>query len=683
MKRHLLAILALPFVVVVVVPALIVWIGRDQDVRWRLEWPLALLPWAIGLALWLGGLLLTAWCIQLFARVGQGTLAPWDPTQRLVVVGPYRYVRNPMICGVLAMLLGESLILGSVFLLIWTALFWLVNHGYFLLSEEPELLRRFGEAYERYRAAVPRWVPRWSAWVEAVESLAGDTAEPGAPAKGGDTRAIRIPEPGWLWPLLIVAVVVTGLGVTVFTARALFRPGPPRVYRIHMATSTVPRRVYLAEEIRKESARHDLEIDLTTKHYGALEALHEVDSPSDIKFALVTGAVRAGDYPTVRQVAALSTEPLHVLVRPELAATGFAGLRGKRLALGPPTMASHHVAREVLAFIGLYPATAQKGGYTLDPVRTEDLYRELQRIDSLVASDRVQPLRALPDAVLFTSPVPSLLARELVQTGNYHLLPVPFAEPFCNERLNPPNAEGVQVHRSLLTQTTIPAYTYRFDPPTPAQPCSTVGVPLLLVAQSDADPEAARLLLETLYDSPLKNQIRPQPLEDQVAAFPLHPATERYLRRTDPILKPEQAAKIGPLLGGIGTLITGLIAFYSYMRLRKLKRFEAYYRDIDRIDLLARGLEMDPDFPTEPVALRMHLEARLTRLKHEILTDFADGGLQGEGLLAGLIALINDTRESLASMGAPERGRSGPGHGNLEVNRMTDWLSQTTPIEDR
>jgi protein-S-isoprenylcysteine O-methyltransferase Ste14/TRAP-type uncharacterized transport system substrate-binding protein len=653
MMRHLLAILALPFVAVVVVPALIVGIGHEWDVRWQLELPIALLPWSIGVVLWLGGFLLTAWCIQLFARIGKGTLAPWDPTQRLVVVGPYHYVRNPMIIGVLAMLLGENLYFGSVFLLTWTVLFWVVNYGYLLLSEEPRLLRRFGVAYGHYRAGVPRWVPRRSMWIEPVETLSGGSLESGAAAhEGGDAHGLRIPEPGWLWPLLIGAVVVVGVSVTVFTTVALVRPPPPRVYRIHMATTTVPRRIHLAEEIRKEGARHHLEIVLTGKHYGGLEALQEVDAPNAIKLALVPGGVQAGNYPSVRQVAILATEPLHVLVRPELAATGFAGLPGKRVALGPSTMPSHHVAREVLAFTGLHPATGQKGGYTLDPISPEDLLRELQRIAGLAETDRAEPLRALPDAVVFSAPVPSILARELVQTGNYHLLQVPFAETFCAERLNPASAGGVQVHRSLLTQTTIPAFTYRFDPPVPKEPCLTVGMPLLLVAEDDADPEAVRRLLETLYESPLKNQIRPQPLEDQVTAFPLHPGTERYLHRSDPIMKPEHAAKFGTLLGGIGTLITGLIAFYSYMRLRKLKRFVAYYRDIGSIDLLARGLEVDPDNPTEPEALRRHLETRLTQLKHNVLMDFADGGLQGEGLLAGLIALVNDTRESLASMAA-------------------------------
>jgi hypothetical protein len=559
-----------------------------------------------------------------------------------------------MTWGVLAMLLGESLVLGSVFMLIWTALFWLVNYGYFLLSEEPELLGRFGAAYERYRAGVPRWVPRWSAWVGAIQSLSGDATDP-----DGDTRAVRIPERGWLWPLLLVAVVVVGLGMTVFTVIGLLRPSPPRVHRIHLATSTIPSRVYLAEEIRKEGARHNLEVELTSKHYGGLEALQEVDSPSDIKFALVAGGVRTGDHPHVRQVAILGTEPLHVLVRPELAAKGFAGLRGKRIAIGPPTGTSHHVAREVLAFIGLVPVPTAVGSYTLDPADPDDLHRELQRIVSLAEADRRQALQALPDAVLFSAPLPSILARELVEVGGYTLLPLPFVEAFCNDRLSPPHADGVQVNRSLLMQTTIPAYTYSFDPAMPAQPCLTVGVPLLLVAEDDADPEAVDRLIETIYESPLKNKIRPQPLEDQVTAFPLHSGTQRYLRRHEPLLKPEHMAKIGPLLGGIGTLISGLIAFYSYVRLRKLRRFVAYYHEIGRIDMVARGLQVEPDAPTEPRALRPHLETRLTRLRHDVVEEFAEGGLQGEGLLAGLIALINDTRESLRNMEAREA--VGPG----------------------
>jgi protein-S-isoprenylcysteine O-methyltransferase Ste14 len=87
-------------------------------------------------------------------------LAPWDPTARLVAVGPYDYVRNPMISGVAAALAGQALFLGSWVLASWLILFVTINHIYFLRSEEPGLERRFGVAYAVYKDRVPRWIPR-------------------------------------------------------------------------------------------------------------------------------------------------------------------------------------------------------------------------------------------------------------------------------------------------------------------------------------------------------------------------------------------------------------------------------------------------------------------------------------------------------------------------------------------
>ena len=167
LQRHLLAILALPFVAVVLVPRLLLVRAHAYDMRWLLEQPGNFLAWGLGAALTLAGFVLWAWCVWLFARVGRGTLAPWDPTRRLVATGPYAYVRNPMISGVLAMLLGEAFFFGSMLLFVWAATFWLINQIYFLASEEPGLRRRFGEDYRRYEANVPRWLPRRRPWKPA------------------------------------------------------------------------------------------------------------------------------------------------------------------------------------------------------------------------------------------------------------------------------------------------------------------------------------------------------------------------------------------------------------------------------------------------------------------------------------------------------------------------------------
>ena len=110
------------------------------------------------------GLGMLAWTVTLFIRIGRGTLAPWDPTRKLVVRGPYAHVRNPMITGVLAILVGEALAFGARSLWTWAALFVAINHVYFLVSEEPGLADRFGAEYDEYKRHVPRWLPRLSAW---------------------------------------------------------------------------------------------------------------------------------------------------------------------------------------------------------------------------------------------------------------------------------------------------------------------------------------------------------------------------------------------------------------------------------------------------------------------------------------------------------------------------------------
>lgn len=162
--RHLTAILLLPFVVTIVMPRWLLTSFAQSDSRWPPGSPLAAGGRLLGGLFLVAGLALFTWCVLLFAKVGRGTLAPWDPTRRLVAVGPYRHVRNPMITSVLTILAGEALLLGSRVIAAWFVTFAMINHLYFILLEEPGLARRFGASYEEYRQAVPRWLPRLRRW---------------------------------------------------------------------------------------------------------------------------------------------------------------------------------------------------------------------------------------------------------------------------------------------------------------------------------------------------------------------------------------------------------------------------------------------------------------------------------------------------------------------------------------
>ena len=157
--RQLAAICALPTTVALVVPALLAW-RNGIEIGWGLPGPLTALPPLLGGLAIVAGLRLVYETVALFRTVGEGTLAPWDPTRRLVARGPYRRVRNPMITGVGLVLLGEGVLLGSPPILIWLGLFATANAIYIPLVEEPGLERRFGGDYTRYAQAVPRWLPR-------------------------------------------------------------------------------------------------------------------------------------------------------------------------------------------------------------------------------------------------------------------------------------------------------------------------------------------------------------------------------------------------------------------------------------------------------------------------------------------------------------------------------------------
>ena len=160
--RQIAAILALPFTAAIAIP---VWIARRTPVRFTRPDDLPGMALCLsGAVLLVCGVTLFAWSLFYFWSRGHGTLAPWDPPRLFVVEGPYRHVRNPMITGVLFVLVAEAAILRSAALAEWAALFALINMVYIPLFEEPSLVARFGEPYKQYTREVRRFVPRLTPW---------------------------------------------------------------------------------------------------------------------------------------------------------------------------------------------------------------------------------------------------------------------------------------------------------------------------------------------------------------------------------------------------------------------------------------------------------------------------------------------------------------------------------------
>ena len=110
--------------------------------------------------LWLIGGVILLWSFWNFLREGRGTPAPVDPPKELVAVGFYRYVRNPMYVGILAMIIGHFLRFGYWNLLVYLVIVFISFYSFVTFYEEPALKKKFGAAYEDYLRRVPGWIPR-------------------------------------------------------------------------------------------------------------------------------------------------------------------------------------------------------------------------------------------------------------------------------------------------------------------------------------------------------------------------------------------------------------------------------------------------------------------------------------------------------------------------------------------
>src|SRR5580704_10225238 len=155
--RKVLAVIG-SAVFLIIAPGFVAGLAPWWITHWQVEAPffgLQLLRWVGALFIALGAIGLLDSFVR-FPLQGLGTPAPVFPTRHLVVSGLYRYVRNPMYVAVVSTVLGQSLIFGSVRLLEYCGLAWLVAHLFVLFYEEPTLRASFGSEYDSFCAEVPR-----------------------------------------------------------------------------------------------------------------------------------------------------------------------------------------------------------------------------------------------------------------------------------------------------------------------------------------------------------------------------------------------------------------------------------------------------------------------------------------------------------------------------------------------
>ena len=160
-KEYLKVALILPGNVLITIPLLIYLLTRNFY-SFDLLNPNNFLFY-VSVFFFLLGLWLAIWSVRSFYnKGGDGTPGPWQPVSNLVISGPYRYVRNPMLVGVFFLLLFESIFFNSMPLFYWFAVFFVGNILYFKIFEEKELIKRFGADYSNYKNEVPMLFPKFT-----------------------------------------------------------------------------------------------------------------------------------------------------------------------------------------------------------------------------------------------------------------------------------------------------------------------------------------------------------------------------------------------------------------------------------------------------------------------------------------------------------------------------------------
>lgn len=461
--------------------------------------------------------------------------------------------------------------------------------------------------------------------------------------------------------LRLLAMLLTGL---VLIALGLFAwvgaPGSEN-YRVRMTGGNAAlNRHKVAEYLKRHSTELNLDVEIYPTE-GTPEAVRLVEA-GEIDLALVNGLFRFPKVDAVRQVATLTRESVHLLVKREFAkqvSANFGNLEGLSVNIGPDNTESALLAKTLLKFLGLKHSQPSGG----DEVRLthfgiDDLLTRLDDIASSTGQETAALRSDLPDAVFHESTVPSELADRLVRVGQYELIPLPFSRAFAQisvdeEDLDRDHIDQIHVHSSV-----IPAYSYGATPPMPATDCPTLGTPLIVIAHKDVPDEVVARLLPKIYGGSVGRLYQPPSLEELSPTYPLHSASIAFRDRDRPIVRSEVVDLIRQILGGIAPLLGGCLALYGYYRWRQMLRFLEYFRRLQEVDLLAKGMMTSDEIPP-PGPERVHyLESELEALQQKAVDDFCRNYFYGEGVLENFLSLLAESRDFLRQTDSPSLSQS-------------------------
>lgn len=421
--------------------------------------------------------------------------------------------------------------------------------------------------------------------------------------------------------------------------------------RLSMSAGNVcPLRTEMASQIAA-SISGDVEVAVCegTNSEGICQAVQD----GKLDMGLVLGGLPANQFSKVRQLATLGVEPLHLIVRREIAGTADSPslemLRGRRISLGETGSNGARLAIDLLRLAGLEAGSAtQPADFEAEYVAEKLLLEQIAAWESASVGERSRLEKQLPDAVFIVDALPSDLVDELVRECDYQLVPLPFATALHLDSRRHHGAEAAGLRNDRVEAMTIPAFAYGIQPSMPAEDCETIGLRLLLVANEDVPSDALRDALRSISDAMAQHAQLKLDVTNAKPEFPVHPGAEAFLRARRPINLDEILGPTTDALSVFGATIAGSLAIWGFVRGLRAVPPDVHMRQVQRVERLLHGNELDEGAPTLPREFLDYLESRLAQVKQAAIEDYTAGKMHGDEALVGILTLVADTRHLLA-----------------------------------
>lgn len=473
--------------------------------------------------------------------------------------------------------------------------------------------------------------------------------------------------------LLAAALLIFALGI--FWQQT---PRPkPRKLRITAGDATGLRHK-LASELVKEARKFGIELELEATA-GSEVALAEVQK-GRFDLALVQGGLSGENLDAIRQVSALHVEPLHLLVNETtyiaVQSQGLAGLIGRRVNLGPSGSGTHNLAELVLSMAGLESRT---GPNDSRPAGDSSYQATVYSYSDLMTLAEQQ----LPEAVFTVSSLPSAIADYLVDRFHYRLVPLRFGEAIALSAfadLDTPLPSGA-IDKRHIHEVTIPAFTYSIGKPEPPEPIATLGTRVLLVCNSTVNGQVLESLLDALFQSNFARATRP-PLDarllDLSPEFPLHAGAALYRQRNKPLIAGDAVDYVEKMLAIVATIAGGLFFIAQwYFRSRQRRRESILAGYMERVISIESSMLQNEISSELDLGELIRLQRELSELKAQAVRKFAIGELEGEGMIQGFLALVNDARNQLTRLMLHQRENIEQLAAQKHISQEAMWTEQT------